>query len=159
MTLHWQPAATGGDIAAYVIRRDGEVIGASFAGEAYEDLTVRPATSYTYTVEAVDDLGRTGPSSSVLAVVTPELSDLVPPTAPLGLRATRTTTGVRLTWSASVDDIGVQGYSVYDGASWMGTTSATSLALTPPAGSTHLFTVRAIDTAGNLSGPSNIAAA
>ncbi|MGD9999677.1 MAG: hypothetical protein AB7U39_22385 [Ilumatobacteraceae bacterium] len=157
VTLRWQSA--GGGSAAYVIRRDGEIVGASFDDATYEDLDVHPGSTYSYTVEMVDELGNWSPPSPALLVSVPTATDLLPPTAPSGLRATRSAVGVRLSWSTSLDDVGVVSYRIYDGASWVGTTSATTFevaAMTP--GVAHMFSVRAMDSGGNLSGPSNLAA-
>jgi chitinase len=159
VTLRWQSAVVGGGFAAYVIRRDGEIVGASFDDATYEDLDVHPGSTYTYTVEMVDELGNWSPPSPGLVVSVPGATDPLPPTAPSGLRATRTADGVRLSWSAGLDEQRPVSYCIYDGARLVGTTSATSfevVAMTP--GVAHIFSVRALDVDGTLSGPSNLAA-
>ncbi|MBG6054988.1 cellulose 1,4-beta-cellobiosidase [Salinibacterium sp. CAN_S4] len=84
--------------------------------------------------------------------------DTTAPTAPTALRVTATTaTSVSLSWTASTDNVGVSGYSVYRGttpvagATVIGTT-ATVPGLTPD--TAYSFRVEAKDSAGNRSAPS-----
>ncbi len=95
------------------------------------------------TVSAISVTGQTGGDT--------------PPTAPGGLRSTATTTtSVSLQWNTSTDDVGVTGYEVYRGTTLVATvtgTGHTDTGLTP--GTEYTYTVRARDTAGQRSGPSN----
>ena len=80
-----------------------------------------------------------------------------PPTVPENLAAVAySPTKVDLSWSPSIDDVGVTGYTVYrDGAS-AGTTATTSyrdVNLTP--GSSYTYTVDAYDAEGSRSAPSD----
>lgn len=83
--------------------------------------------------------------------------DTQPPSAPTNLAVTGTTsTTIALAWTASTDNTGVSLYRVYEGATIAGTGSVTSLTIGGLApSSTHTYTVRAVDAAGNQSGPSN----
>lgn len=82
--------------------------------------------------------------------------DTVAPSTPLNLVASGTTqTTTNLTWSASTDNVGVTGYTIYQGATLIGTSTTTSYtvtALTPSTG--YTFAVSAKDAAGNMSGQS-----
>jgi chitodextrinase len=86
--------------------------------------------------------------------------DTQPPTAPTGLAATsRTSTSVRLGWSASTDDVGVTGYDVYRDGTFAGTVAATSFTASGLApGTSYTFTVKAHDAAGNVSAAATVAA-
>jgi hypothetical protein len=89
-------------------------------------------------------------------------SDTTPPSDPAGLTATATyKTNIDLSWNASTDNIGVTGYRIFrDGL--LLTTVGPGLTYsdgTVLAGSTHTYTVTAIDAAANESGPSNAATA
>ncbi|HEV8253618.1 MAG TPA: cellulase family glycosylhydrolase [Vicinamibacteria bacterium] len=79
--------------------------------------------------------------------------DTEPPTAPATLAATTVTmTSVALSWTPSTDNVAVTGYDVYAGAGRIATvtgTSATIGGLAP--GTAYVFTVKAVDGAGNLS--------
>ncbi|GLW90604.1 proprotein convertase P-domain-containing protein [Actinokineospora globicatena] len=79
--------------------------------------------------------------------------DTQAPTAPGNPRATDTTSNsVTLAWDAATDNVGVTGYTVYNGtavaASGAGTTATVSN-LTPD--TAYTFTVKATDAAGNAS--------
>lgn len=79
------------------------------------------------------------------------------PAAPAGLSATATSsTRVELKWTAATDDVGVTGYRVYRDGAMVGTVgTATSYPdTTARAGVTYDYQVRAVDAAGNESGPS-----
>src|SRR6266545_2449489 len=83
--------------------------------------------------------------------------DTTPPTAPTNLAvASKTSTTVSLTWTASTDNVGVTGYRIFDGATEVGTSATTSFTATGLApSSTHTYTVRAVDAATNVSDLSN----
>jgi len=85
--------------------------------------------------------------------------DVTPPTPPGNLAASNTTeTTTDLSWDASIDNIGVTGYDVYEGAAVIGTTTGTTFNVTGLSPSTsYSFTVVAKDAAGNTSTPSNAA--
>jgi chitodextrinase len=87
----------------------------------------------------------------------PSSSDTQPPTAPATLAvASKTSTSVSLTWTASTDNVGVTGYRILEGATQVGTSAATSFTVTGLTPSTtHTYTVRAVDAAGNVSANSN----
>ena len=87
----------------------------------------------------------------------PDGPDVTPPTAPTSLAASNTTeTTTDLNWTASTDNIGVTGYDVYQGSSFIGSTVGTSYNVTGLNGSTsYSFYVIAKDAAGNESPASN----
>jgi len=96
------------------------------------------------------------------------VGDITPPTAPTSLTATPSGGNqINLSWIASTDNVGVTGYLVErcarNGCSnfaQIGTTTATTYSDTGlSSGTTYRYRVRAIDSAGNLSGYSNIAKA
>ena len=98
---------------------------------------------------AVDDLSlTTGGSSS---------TDTQAPTAPSSLTASNITqTTLTLSWSASSDNVGVTGYDIYQGTTNIGTVTGTSANISDlAAGTTHTFSIRAKDAAGNISSASN----
>ncbi|WP_436245527.1 fibronectin type III domain-containing protein [Paenibacillus sp. LjRoot56] len=89
--------------------------------------------------------------------VTMELLDTEAPTAPTNLAMSgQTATSVTLTWQASTDNVGVQGYDVYNGTTLIGSTTGLTYSVSAlNAGTNYTFTVKAKDTAGNLSVASN----
>jgi chitodextrinase len=89
-------------------------------------------------------------------------ADTTPPTDPTNLNAeAMTSTRVDLVWTASTDNVGVTGYDVYRNASLLTTTGPTAAYsdTTAAPGTTYSYFVKARDAAGNVSGPSNTAAA
>lgn len=95
------------------------------------------------------------------------VADTTAPTAPASLTASAGSRSVRLTWSASSDDVGVTGYTVARSATsatsgWnnVATTSATTWTSTGlKRDKRYWFRVRATDAAGNLSPWSTVASA
>ena len=122
---------------------------------------VEPSTTHTFKVTARDYFGNTV-ESNVLSVTTPPKTDNVPPTAPTNLRFSSETTPPELwlTWNLSTDDSDSQGLILYetylngvlvpDG----GLGGTNTIAYCRDVGPTTVV-LRAVDTSGNRSGPSN----
>lgn len=89
--------------------------------------------------------------------VTASPADTTAPTAPTNLASSaKTDTTVSLSWKASTDNVGVVGYDIYNGATKVGTSAATSYTVTGLTASTaYSFTVKAYDAAGNVSSASS----
>lgn len=116
VTLSWPAVATATN---YIIYRGGARIGET-AELTYADRNLAPATTLTYTAEAVNSSGP-GRSSGPVQVTT--LEQPPPPDAPTGLRVTgRTTTSLSVAWDAMV---GVSGYKVYLNGALAGQTAGT----------------------------------
>jgi chitodextrinase len=79
--------------------------------------------------------------------------DITPPSTPGNLSASNITqTSADLNWTASTDNVGVDHYNVYVGASLHGTTTGTSYSVGALSASTnYTLTVEAEDAAGNKS--------
>ncbi len=92
-------------------------------------------------------------------VVATSSADTTPPTAPVGLSATATSsTEVDLSWNASTDDVGVTGYSVYrEGVRVCAVTTLSCLDTGLSPSTAYSYTVKARDAAGNFSPASNTA--
>ncbi|WP_410772140.1 fibronectin type III domain-containing protein [Fontibacillus sp. BL9] len=86
-------------------------------------------------------------------------SDNQAPTAPANLTGTSPTySTAALTWTASSDNVGVTGYNVYQDGVLVNISTTTNYTVTGlKADTTHTFTVKAVDAAGNLSEASNAA--
>jgi hypothetical protein len=83
--------------------------------------------------------------------------DTTPPSVPVLSLQSKTATSVNLVWTAATDNVGVTGYEVYNGASLVGTPTATNFSvsgLTP--NTPYVFSVKAKDAAGNTSLASNL---
>lgn len=143
-------------VSGYRIFRDG-TLRSFVGGTTFSDTTVAAATSYTYTVRAVNgSLLESGDSNS-LPVTTPAAVDTQAPTVPGNLRTDSvTTTTVALRWNASTDNIGVTSYRIYRGSTPIGT--ATGLTYTDSGltqATSYSYRVTARDAAGNESNPSS----
>jgi chitodextrinase/alpha-tubulin suppressor-like RCC1 family protein len=154
-TLKWTASTGGtGGIAGYDVYSNGVFVGSpTTAILAISGLA--PQTGYSMTVDARDKSGNVSTPSVALTVTT--AADTTKPTAPAGLVASNIgITSFTLSWTASTDNVGVTGYNIYRSGTLVGsTTTATSFDLSGLAGNTkYSMTVKATDSAGNLSNPS-----
>src|SRR6202043_280022 len=82
-------------------------------------------------------------------------ADTQPPSVPAGLGATAASPNqVNLSWSASTDNVGVAGYTVYRGGTQVATVGGSTLTYsdtTVTPSTTYTYTVDAFDAAGNHS--------
>ncbi|MGG3743743.1 fibronectin type III domain-containing protein [Paenibacillus chibensis] len=87
-----------------------------------------------------------------LDALTSSAPDTEPPTAPSSVSVvSKSSTSVNLSWTASTDNVGVTGYTVYYGTQSMNV-SGTSAAITGLSPDTsYVFTIKARDAKGNLS--------
>jgi lysophospholipase L1-like esterase/chitodextrinase len=154
VTLSWDPSqgATAGSV--FYDLYYGSFWLASFEETTAALIGFQVSTPYTFTVKARDAAGNSSVASNAITVLLSPGQDTIPPSAPTNVGSTSvTTTSVRLSWTASTDNVGVVVYEVLQGgsavANAIGTTSANVSGLTP--GTMYSFTVRARDAAGNAS--------
>jgi chitodextrinase len=106
------------------------------------------------TVVALDALGNKSDASTVLTV---QLLDVIAPSVPTGLVASKVTpTGFTVTWTASTDNRSVRSYNVYRNGKFVANVSTnryTFSGLTSV--TTHNISVLAIDTSNNRSAQSS----
>ncbi len=158
VALAWD-AATDAEsgISAYRVLRAGVQIGQT-AQTSYADTTVSPGTAYTYTLVAVNGAGLASDPSGALTVTTPP--DTTAPTVPVGLSvAPVSARSLRLTWTASTDNVGVVAYVVRRDGATIGTPATAAWTDTGLiAGRTYRYSVCARDAAGNESETSVVVA-
>jgi chitodextrinase len=155
VNLSWTASTDNVGVHHYQIIRNGTAIAnTTGAGTSYSDTTVVGATTYTYTVKAVDASGNISPASNSATVTTP---DVTPPTAPTGLKVTGRSAGeIDLGWNASTDNLAVTGYSVFRNGVKLADVATTSYAdKTVQQGVSYTYTVKAFDAAGNVSAASS----
>ena len=141
--------------ATPVLRND-----AQGPGEVYVDRDVT-AGSYTYQVSAVDLAGR---ESALTAPVTVRLADHTPPAIPVDLAVRNGNGVVAVTWRMS-PELDAAGYHIERSTSLTRAYTRLDRALIPVArpiwtdtvagGHPYFYRVIAVDSAGNVSGPSN----
>ena len=155
--LTWTAATDNVGVAGYEVIRDGVLLGAT-AATAYTDTAVASATTYAYSVVAVDAAGNRSPASPVASVTS---LDSLAPATPAGLTAgvKSAPDRVELAWSAASDDVGVTGYEVSrDGVVLAVVAGTTHVDTAPRVAVTHSYRVRARDAAGNWSAPATVTA-
>jgi len=88
-------------------------------------------------------------------------SDSTPPSTPTGLSATTvSSTQINLSWTASTDNVGIGGYTIFRNGTQIGSTSNTTYSDTGLSASTaYSYTVQAYDTSSNTSSQSTSASA
>ncbi len=149
--LSSQPFISGPDYAAqessYTLNLNVNGVAVSYWLINWGDGT-SPATAYTFTVVAVDELGNTSAASLPWSAMT-QIEEESPST-PLNLSGGTTYTTASLQWNASTDNIGVSGYVVFQNGTLIGTTTNTyytAVGLTP--GTTYQYSVAAFNAVGN----------
>ena len=156
VSFAWTASTDNVGVTGYKVYRSTTLL-ATVTTTSYTATGLSPATSYNFTVNAIDAAGNTSSSSSILSVTTSSAADTTAPTVPTGLSASGTTqTVTTISWTASTDNVGVTGYDIYKNGTFIassGSASYTASGLT--AGTTYSFTVKAKDAAGNASAVSN----
>ncbi|MDF5751822.1 glycosyl hydrolase family 18 protein [Spongiactinospora sp. TRM90649] len=153
--LAWDASTDDKGVKNYDVLRDGTVV-ATVTGTTANVTGLTPERTYSFTVRARDTADQLSPISVALSVTTPGTGQDNPPTKPGNLRSTgQTTNSVTLAWDASTDDNGVSGYDVLKDGAVAQTVTGTSATVTGLTAGTYKFTVRAKDTAGQLSPLSN----
>ncbi len=125
----------------------------------YQNAGLAPSTSYSYTVQALDAAGNASAQSASASATTQQaapVADTTAPSVPGGLTAVATSSSqIKLTWSASTDNVGVTGYKVFRNGVQIATTSALTYTSTGLSRAiTYSFAVAAFDAAGNSSAQS-----
>ncbi len=156
VSLSWSASHDNVGVAGYGIYQGASSAG-STASTSYTVAGLSCGTSYSFAVDAYDAVGNRSAKATVSAS-TSACPDTQPPTTPTALTvATVTQTSVGLSWPASTDNVGVGGYTVYQGASVAGSTASTSYTVAGlSCGTTYTLAVDAYDAAGNRSGKATI---
>jgi glucose/arabinose dehydrogenase/chitodextrinase len=150
INLSWNAATDNVGVTGYKVFRNGTQVGTS-ATTTFQDTGLTANTTYSYTVSAYDAAGNNSSVSAPASVSTQP--DTTPPSVPTNL-ATQvvSSTQINLSWSASTDNVGVTGYNIYRGGTFLKSSTVTPVqdaGLTP--GTTYSYTVSSYDAAGNES--------
>ena len=153
--LSWSGAFDNVAVTGYDVYQGATLIGTT-SGTTFTVTGLTAATSYTFTVRAKDADGNVSVPSNAVTITT-NAADTTPPTPPTLSASGTTSTTTNLSWTGATDNIAVTGYNVYKNGLLIGsTTLATTFTVTGLLPSTtYVFTVKAIDAAGNLSVNSN----
>ncbi len=151
-TLTWAASTDNAGVAGYNVYI-GDILVGTTSDTNFNMTNLATASQYAVSVEAFDAAGnKSGKTSIVLSTV-----DHTAPTAPLGLIANPDETTIALSWNASSDNVGVDGYNIYKQEILVGTTSNTTFSVKNlDAANLYSFMVEAFDKAGNKSDKSTI---
>ena len=155
--LSWTGATDNVAVTGYNIYKDGVLL-TSVASSPYTVTGLTASTTYAFYVQAKDAAGNVSVASNTASVTT-LTPDTTAPTAPTLSASGTTSSSTNLSWSGATDNVAVTGYDVYKDGTLLGsTTSATTYAVSGlTASTTYAFTLKAKDTAGNVSAASNTA--
>ena len=158
VTLNWTASTDDIDVIEYGVYRGGILIATVPSGTSYIDSGLAVG-SYSYAVDAVDAAGnRSAQSAAVIADIVAE-ADIEAPSVPANVVASVPNVRGRdivISWSASTDNVGVTGYTLYRNGVAIATLNGATLSYADnnlPA-STNSYTVDAVDSAGNRSAQS-----
>jgi chitodextrinase len=173
VTLRW--TAPVGGAAGYGVYADGD-FELNVSAVSITLTGLQCGRSYTLGVDAYDDngvrSGRISTSTSTNACANGGggggsggggggSTDLLPPTAPLGLvKGTSTQSSIVVSWTPASDNVGVTGYGLYRNGIATGSSIVPSSTFSGLAcGTTYTLAVEAYDAAGNRSGRTSLSAA
>lgn len=162
--VSWSPSSDATGVAFYDIYRDDDIVDSVLGNsQTYGDTTVSAGTTYSYRVRARDAAGNASAQSLPAIVTTPGLADSEAPSVPADVVGTpASVTRIDLSWTASIDNVGVTGYTVYRDATAVvtlapGATSWSNTGLQPD--TSYGYEVDAVDAAGNRSARSAVVTA
>ena len=155
--LNWGASTDNKGVTAYDVFMNGtKEVTVSGTSATINALTCN--TSYAFKVRAKDAAGNLSAFNAEKSVTTADcdIDDIEAPTAPTELTASNITkTSAVLSWNASSDNIGVTGYKVYEGSSFVKNATSTSTTISGLTCETaYTYSVAAVDAAGNLSAQS-----
>ena len=159
VALAWNAATDNVGVSMYQVMRAGRIIGTVTApNTSFTDVTVLPASTYSYTVSALDPSGNMSGSSIAISVLTQSLAtpDTTPPSIVTVAGKVLSSDQINLSWNAATDNVGVSGYQVFRGGVQVATVTSLSYgdgSLT--ANTTYSYAVKAFDPSGNVAAASN----
>jgi chitodextrinase len=148
-SLQWTAATDNYAVDHYVIARNGTQVSTT-TGLTFADTGLVPGSTVAYTVAAVDVGGNVGPAASASVTV----PDTTAPSAPGKVTAKLTKDGkVHVAWTAATDNGSVAAYRVLRAGKLIA--SGNDFAYVdktakPGSGSTLIYSVAAVDLAGNV---------
>src|SRR2546422_157047 len=156
-TASFTVAATGTAPLSYQWQKNGANIGGATSASYTTPATTTADSGSAFAVVVTNTAGTATSSTATLTVN----ADTTPPSVPAGLSASAVSSSqINLSWTASTDNVGVAGYSIFRGGVKIGTAPGTSFqdaGLT--ASTSYAYNVSAFDAAGNTSAQSTGASA
>ena len=157
VNLSWSASTDNVGVTGYKVYRSGVQVGTTSA-LSFSNTGLSASTAYSFTVVAYDAAGNTSAQSGSASATTLASSstDTTPPSIPTGLVATPVSASqINFSWTASTDNVGVTGYTVYRNGTSIASPATNSFSDTGLVASTaYTYTVSAHDAVGNTSAPS-----
>ena len=148
-TLQWTAATDDFAVEGYVVTRDGAQVGTPSA-TTFSDSGLVPGATVDYAVAAIDAGGNVGPAATGSLTI----PDPTPPGAPAKVTARLTKDGkVHLAWAAASDNGKVASYRILRAGKRIASGDSLSFVdrnAKPGSGSSVLYSVVAVDLAGNV---------
>ncbi len=146
-SLSWTASTDNVGVAGYAIYLDGDSI-TTITETAFTAIELEVLTEYTFEVQAFDAVG----NKSEKASLTVSTIDETAPSSPSALAVVTTDTSAVLSWTASTDNVSVNGYIIYLNGDSISTTIDTNFTFIDLEDNTeYTFEVEAFDEAGNRS--------
>ncbi|GGI45791.1 hypothetical protein GCM10008018_13890 [Paenibacillus marchantiophytorum] len=155
MTLSWTASTDNVGVAGYDIYQGAMLVGSvNGATTTFTVAGLTANTTYSFSVKSKDGSGNLSAASGAINAIIDTLAPTVPSNIVISGKTNNT---IKLTWTASTDNVGIAGYDIYQGAMLVGsvngaTTTFTVAGLT--ANTTYSFSVKSKDGSGNLSAAS-----
>ncbi len=155
VTISWTASTDNVGIEGYTLYRNGTILSVVDAQTlTWDDFTVEPGLTYSYSLDAFDAAGNHSALSTPIDV-TVSIQDTEPPSTPTGLSASATSpTQILLNWSASTDNVGVAGYTLYRDGAFLTTVASSTLSyedIDLQSNTSYSYTIDAFDQSGNYS--------
>jgi RHS repeat-associated protein len=152
VSLSWMESSDNVAVTGYDIYVGSSKVGSTTNANTYTVSGLMPNTSYQFTVQARDAAGNISLASTSLSVTTD--ADTTAPTVPGNFNVvSKDYSSISLSWTASIDNVGVIAYDIYIGTTKVGQTNDqtnyTITGLTPD--TSYSLTVKARDLANNTS--------
>jgi chitodextrinase len=154
--LRWTASLDDVGVVLYQIYVD-DVLVQTLPATTSATVSLAPNLYHDVVVKAVDGAGNVSSASNLLRLLVGGDDPEVPSAAPTNLHVTDVTaTTVSLAWTPPSADAGAIAYDVFGGVTLIAMATAPSVTVSSlTAGTTYTFTVKARDSAGNVSAPSN----
>ena len=147
--LSWAASTDAGGITEYKIYRGGSYL-KTVTSTSASDTGLTDATNYCYQVTAIDSANNESAKSAQVCGTT---QDTTSPFQPTNLTATIISGAqINLSWTAPTDNVGITGYKLYRGGSFLKDVTNTSTSDTGLTNATqYCYQVAAVDAALNES--------
>ena len=130
LTASWTASTDNVGVAGYTVYVNGAASSAA-AGTSRTISGLACGTTYTIGVDAYDAAGNHSAQTSTTMATSACPGDTTPPSTPTNLHQSGSTaTSVTVSWTASTDNVGVTGYTLYVNGAQVGTTTGTSATAT-----------------------------